>query len=40
MTGYVVVVSFGGDISEKDMFTFGLGGFAVFWIGTAILKRG
>jgi hypothetical protein len=40
VTGYVVVVSFGGDIGEKDMFAYGFGGFAIFWIGTMILKRG
>jgi hypothetical protein len=40
VTGYVCVRAFGGDVSEGDMFKYGLGGFAVFWIGTGLVKGG
>ncbi|HYC78722.1 MAG TPA: hypothetical protein VEI02_13940 [Planctomycetota bacterium] len=39
LTGYAVIVAFGGDMSEADMFKYGLGGFAVFFAGT-LLARG
>jgi len=39
-TGYVVVVAFGGEMKESAMFQYGIGGLAIFWIGTGILKGG
>jgi hypothetical protein len=40
MTGAVCVLAFSGDMSEGVMFKFGLGGFAVFWIGTLLVRGG
>jgi hypothetical protein len=39
MTGYAAVSAFWVDFSEAAMFTWGLGGFAIFFIGSSLRGR-
>ena len=38
MTGYAAIAAFSLEMSEGAMFTWGIGGFAVFYLGTSILR--
>lgn len=38
MTGYAAIAAFSLTMSEGAMFTWGIGGFAVFFIGTSLLR--
>lgn len=39
MTGYAAIAAFSLDMSEGAMFTWGIGGFVVFYIGTSLRGR-
>ena len=38
MTGYAAIAAFSLDMSEGEMFTWGIGGFAVFYLGTSLFR--
>jgi len=39
MTGYAALSAFWIDFSEAALFQWGLGGLAVFWVGTGLLRK-
>lgn len=39
MTGYAAVAAFSIDMTEGAMFTWGIGGFVVFYVGTTLRSR-